>query len=292
MRLSVPGIVAEPGLSAYIHQVSLYPMLSPENEYMLAKRVVEHQDIKAAHNLVTSHLRLVVKMAMNLRGYGVLLMDLISEGNLGLMHAVKKFNPDLGYRLSTYAMWWIKASMQEFIIKSKSLVKIGTTIAQKKLFFNLNKIKNKIEAFDQSRIKGDLSQQQTTTIANQLQISEKDVTSMNRRMSLADVSLDSPVEATSDDKTLLETIADQNIAHDVVLSESSDLDYKRKLFNESLNKLNPREQDVITSRHLQDDTLTLDDLSKKYNVSRERVRQIEARAMEKITAYCAQQYSV
>ena len=292
MKVNLPSIIAEPGLSAYIKQISGYPILSPENEYMLAKRVLEHEDVKAAHDLVTSHLRLVVKLAMKMRGYGVLLMDLISEGNLGLMHAVKKFNPDLGCRLSTYAMWWIKAAMQEFVIKTKSLVKIGTTIAQKKLFFNLNKIKNKIEALDRTRIKGDLSTQQTTAIATQLHISEKDVTSMDRRMFASDISLDSPIDASNDHKTLLEIIADQRVAHDIELSENDDLDYKRKIFSSSFGQLNPREQDVITSRHLKEETLTLDDLSKKYKVSRERVRQIEARAMEKITAYCAQHYSV
>jgi RNA polymerase sigma-32 factor len=281
MNNYLPSVIADPSLASYMRQANSYPLLSQEDEYILAKRVSEYQDVESAQKLITSHLRLVVKMAFDMRGYGVALMDLISEGNIGLMHAVKKFNPELGYRLSTYAMWWIKAAMQEFIIRSKSLVKIGTTLAQKKLFFNLNKIKAKIEHLEGS----DLSQHNTKSIAERLQISEREVTDMNRRMTLPDVSLDDPITQDAE-STMLETIEDSRESHELTLGDKQDYARRSTLFYQSMGKLNDREKQIISARHLQDSPSTLEELSQKFGVSRERVRQIESRAMEKIKEHC------
>jgi RNA polymerase sigma-32 factor len=279
------SVSIEQGLSSYIKQVNTYKMLSHEEEQMLAKRVVEEQDSSAAHVLITSHLRLVVKVAMGMRNYGLPVMDLISEGNIGLMHSVKKFNPDLGYRLSTYAMWWIKAAMQEFVIRSWSLVKIGTTAAQKKLFFNLSKIKNKIR-----NIHGEsgpsLSMQDISKVAEELNVSEKDVKQMEQRV-WKDVSLDTPMDSENENgSTMIEALSDHTQNHEEALSQDSDLDYKRRIFLEATESLNDREKYIISSRNLSDPPKTLEDLSQKFGISRERVRQIEVRAMEKVKGYC------
>jgi RNA polymerase sigma-32 factor len=288
MSINTPALQHDQGLSLYIKQVNGYSLLTAEREYMLAKRVTDYQDVEAAHSLVTSHLRLVVKIALNMRGYGISLMDLISEGNIGLMHAVKKFKPDLGYRLSTYAMWWIKASMQEFIIKSWSLVKIGTTVAQKKLFFNLNKIKRKIQNLEGIDSTSNLSIKDAKFIANELQLDEKDVLSMNHRLNSGDVSLDNPILSRDGEEsgTLLETIVDNKDSHELKLAEDQELNSRRRLFRNAVTQLNDREKDIVVSRRLQEKAATLEDLSKKYNVSRERVRQIEVRALEKIKGHC------
>ncbi|MCH9753825.1 MAG: RNA polymerase sigma factor RpoH [Alphaproteobacteria bacterium] len=281
----LPSVSSEQGLNSYIKQVNTYKMLSQEEEQMLARRVSEEQDSEAAHVLITSHLRLVVKVAMGMRNYGLSMMDLISEGNIGLMHAVKKFNPDLGHRLSTYAMWWIKAAMQEFVVKSWSLVKIGTTAAQKKLFFNLNKIKNKIRSVHGGSTLS-LSKKDVTQVAQELNVSEKDVQEMEQRVG-KDISLDTPVDAENDNgSTMIEGLADYSQSHEEALSEDSDLDHKRKIFLEATASLNEREKYIISARNLRDAPETLEDLSQKFGVSRERVRQIEARAMEKIKDYC------
>lgn len=277
----VPTSTLDSSVASYMKNANTYPMLTQEDEYILAKRVSEYQDVEAAQKLITSHLRLVVKIAFDMRGYGVAIMDLISEGNIGLMHSVKKFNPELGHRLSTYAMWWIKAAMQEFIIRSRSLVKMGTTLAQKKLFFNLNKIKAKIEHLEGS----DLSKHNTKVIAERLQISEKEVIDMNRRMTLHDVSLDAPLEQDGEG-TVLETIEDTKISHEHELSNKQEYSRQSSLFYKAMEHLNEREKQIINSRHLQESQSTLEELSQKFSVSRERIRQIEARALEKIKGYC------
>jgi len=288
MSTNIALIQSDKILCDYVKEVNKYPLLSAEEEYMLAKRVADYQDVEAAHSLVTTHLRLVVKVAMQMRGYGIALMDLISEGNIGLMHAVKKFNPDLGYRLSTYAMWWIKANIQEFIMKSWSLVKIGTTIAQKKLFFSLNKAKKAIQSLDGSSESCSLSQQNIKSIANDLHVTEKEVLDMNQRLSMNDVSLDSIIRYEDNDNevTLLDTISDNSEGHEIEIANEQETDHRRKMFNIALDTLNERERDVVLSRHALESAVTLDDLSKKYGVSRERIRQIETRAFEKLKQYC------
>ena len=285
MYKALSRVTTEFGLTNYIRQIRQYPMLSADEEYMLAMRVFEDQDIKAAHILVTSHLRLVVKVAFKMRKFGMALMDLISEGNIGLMCAVKKFNPHLGYRLSTYALWWIKASIQEFIIKTCSLVKMGTTIAQKKLFFNLNKLKARIQNFSN---KASLSEDDVSNISTELNVSKKEVKEMDLRMSSYDVSLDSELGNGSEGNShsFLSVIPDQRDNHELILANSEDLTTKRKLFAEGMELLNKREKDIIISRRLKSDGDTLDILSNKYKVSRERIRQIEVRAMEKLQSYC------
>ena len=273
------------GLTQYLQEIRKYPVLSVEEEYALARSVVEHQDISAAHQLVTSHLKLVVKIALSMRGYGISLMDLISEGNIGLMHAVKKFNPELGHRLSTYAMWWIKASIQEYVIKSWSMVKIGTTVAQKKLFFNLNKLKQKIRNFH-SRSHDHLSNEDVDVIATQLNVTHQEVKEMDTRLSGNDYSLDNPIHNDDGDSTtMLDFIPENRANQEVILAHSQEENLKKKLFNKAMSTLNEREQAIISARHLQDDPETLDTLSKKYNISRERIRQIETRALEKLKEY-------
>lgn len=288
MSANIALIQSDKILSDYVREVSKYPLLSVEEEYMLAKRVADYQDVEAAHSLVTTHLRLVVKVAMQMRGYGIALMDLISEGNIGLMHAVKKFNPELGYRLSTYAMWWIKANIQEFIMKSWSLVKIGTTIAQKKLFFSLNKAKKAIQALDGRNGDYALSEQNIKSIANDLHVTEREVVDMDNRLSMNDVSLDNVIRYEDNDKeiTLLDTISDNGETHEIEIANNQETDQRRKLFNLAIDKLNDREKDIVLSRHALESAVTLDDLSKKYGVSRERIRQIESRAFEKLKQYC------
>jgi len=270
-------IVNEGGLARYLAEIRKFPLLDPQEEYMLAKRWREHQDTEAAHQLVTSHLRLVAKIAMGYRGYGLPISEVIAEGNIGLMQAVKRFEPERGFRLATYAMWWIRASIQEYILRSWSLVKMGTTAAQKKLFFNLRRVKGQIEALEE----GDLRPDQVKTIATRLGVPEAEVVSMNRRLASPDSSLNAPVggEAESEWKDWL---ADDALDQETQLAESEELDERRTLLSTALEELTPRERDILEARRLRDDPVTLEDLSVKYDISRERVRQIEVRAFEKL----------
>jgi len=246
---------------------------------MLAKRWVEHEDAEAAHKLVTSHLRLVAKIAMGYRGYGLPLSELIAEGNIGLMQGVKKFDPDKGFRLATYAMWWIKASIQEFILRSWSLVKIGTTASQKKLFFNLRRLKGKLQAVED----GDLHPDDVKKIATTLQVSEDDVISMNRRMAMGgDTSLNVPLRQDSDSGEWMDWLADDTPRQDEIVAEREEADMRHELLMAAMEELNERERHIFTERRLKEEPATLDDLSKEYNVSRERIRQIEVRAFEKV----------
>ncbi len=251
-------------------------MLEKEEEYMLAKAWVEHGDRDAAHKLVTSHLRLVAKIAMGYRGYGLPVNELISEGNVGMMQAVKRFDPERGFRLATYAMWWIKASIQEYILRSWSLVKIGTTAAQKKLFFNLRRTKNQLKAFDENLHPDDI-----TKIAKKLDVSEDDVVSMNQRMAGADHSLNAPLKVEGDGEWQ-DWLVDEEPDQETAYAEEEELDIRRELMAEAMKSLNEREQEILTERRLQDEPKTLEDLSQEYNISRERVRQIEVRAFEKL----------
>jgi len=251
-------------------------MLEKEEEYMLAKAWVEHGDRDAAHKLVTSHLRLVAKIAMGYRGYGLPVNELISEGNVGMMQAVKRFDPERGFRLATYAMWWIKASIQEYILRSWSLVKIGTTAAQKKLFFNLRRAKNQLKAFDEN-----LHPDQIAKIAKDLDVSEDDVVSMNQRMSGGDHSLNAPLKVEGDGEWQ-DWLVDEDQDQETYLAEEEELDIRRELMAEAMKSLNEREQEILTERRLQDEPKTLEDLSQEYGISRERVRQIEVRAFEKL----------
>ena len=274
---NLPAIASdEGGLQRYLQQIRQFPMLQPDEEYMLAKRWREHGDREAAHRLVTSHLRLVAKIAMGYRGYGLPISEIISEGNVGLMQAVKRFEPEKGFRLATYAMWWIKAAIQEFILRSWSLVKMGTTASQKKLFFNLRKVKGQIQAIEE----GDLRPDQVSEIATRLGVSEDDVVSMNRRLS-GDTSLNAPVRAESEGEWQ-DWLVDEAESQETRLVESEELSMRVKLLEESLQKLNDRERRVFEARRLRDEPLTLEELSQEFGVSRERIRQIEVRAFEKI----------
>ena len=265
-------------LNRYLQEIRKFPMLAPEEEYMLGKRWKEHGDTQAAHKLITSHLRLVAKIAMGYRGYGLPVGEVIQEGNIGLMQAVKKFEPDKGFKLATYAMWWIKASIQEYVLRSWSLVKIGTTASQKKLFFNLRRIKSRINALEE----GDLKPAQVKYIAKSLGVDEKDVVSMNRRMG-GDTSLNAPLRNDADGEgEWQDFLVDKSDNQETVLVESQESQIRQGLLGEALSKLNERERRVIEARKLQDEPLTLDDLSKEFNVSRERIRQIEVRAFEKL----------
>lgn len=286
MKLSATALsTASGGLTQYMREIRKYPVLSAEEEYVLAKAVADHQDINAAHKLVTSHLKLVVKIALSMRGYGMSLMDLISEGNIGLMHAVKKFNPELGHRLSTYAMWWIKASIQEYVVRSWSMVKIGTTVAQKKLFFNLNKVKEKIRNFHM-RSHDSLSNEDVNNIAAQLNVTNQEVKDMDMRLSGNDCSLDNPIyNDEGNSTTMLEYIPENRANQEIALSTYQEASLKKKLFDNAMLTLSEREQAIISARHLQESPETLDALSKKYNISRERIRQIEAKALEKLKNY-------
>ncbi|MCL2505349.1 MAG: RNA polymerase sigma factor RpoH [Alphaproteobacteria bacterium] len=269
----------EDSLAYYLKEIRCFNMLTPEEETELARAWRDSGDLKAAHKLVTSHLRLVAKIAMGYRGYGLPVADLIAEGNLGMMQAVKKFDPDRGFRLSTYAMWWIRAAIQEYILHSWSLVKIGTTAAQKKLFFNLRRLKNEMQAIED----GDLSNEQVALIAKQLSVAENEVVSMNRRLIGYDKSLNAPVGRDSEDTAEAQDfIADGAEGTDVVLAENQELEKRRKLLLKAMENLNDREKQVIIARRLTDTPLTLEELSLKLGVSRERVRQIEARTFEKL----------
>ncbi|MBN8553307.1 MAG: RNA polymerase sigma factor RpoH [Caulobacterales bacterium] len=269
----------EQGLSRYLTEIRKFPMLSKDEEFMLAKRWSEHQDPEAAHKLVTSHLRLVAKIAMGYRGYGLPIGEVISEGNVGLMQAVKKFDPDKGFRLATYAMWWIRASIQEYILRSWSLVKMGTTAAQKKLFFNLRKAKSQISAFEE----GDLHPEHLEQIATKLGVTEAEVTSMNRRMSGGgDASLNAPMRADGESEWQDWLADDDAVSQETVLAESEEHSLRMELLQEAMQELNERERHILTQRRLIDDPLTLEELAGQYGVSRERVRQIEVRAFEKL----------
>jgi len=277
MAASYPTIRDQNGVSQYLREIRQFPMLEPDEEFMLAKRWREHEDSDAAHQLVTSHLRLVAKIAMGYRGYGLPVGELISEGNVGLMQAVKRFDPDRGFRLATYAMWWIRASIQEYILHSWSLVKMGTTAAQKKLFFNLRKIKGKLEAIDD----GDLSPENVEYIASALNVPERDVISMNRRMLGPDQSLNAPVreEGGGEWQDWLES---PETDQESTVLESEELAHRSAQLMRSMEVLNEREKHILSERRLKDEPATLEQLSKVYGISRERVRQIEARAFEKL----------
>ena len=274
---ALPALANEGGLGHYLAEIRKFPLLDPQEEYMLAKRWREHQDPEAAHRLVTSHLRLVAKIAMGYRGYGLPIAEIVSEGNVGLMQAVKRFEPEKGFRLATYAMWWIRASIQEYILRSWSLVKMGTTAAQKKLFFNLRRTKGQIEALEE----GDMTHEHVETIAKKLGVSEEEVVNMNRRMSGPDSSLNAPMGADSD-MEWQDWLADDTLDQETRLAETEELDERRTLLSAALDELTERERDILQERRLKDDPATLEELSKKYDISRERVRQIEVRAFEKL----------
>jgi len=275
---AMPNISPEGNLARYLDEIRRFPMLSAEEEYTLAKDWRDQGNIEAAHKLVTSHLRLVAKIAMGYRGYGLPMGELIAEGNLGMMHAVKRFEPEKGFRLSTYAMWWIKASIQEYILRSWSLVKIGTTAAQKKLFFNLRRIKGQIKAVED----GDLSAEQVEHIANELNVSEDEVVSMNRRMAGGDHSLNAPVSSDGESMEWMDWLVDERETHDTTFEEAEEYDARRKLLIEAMKDLNEREIAIIEARRLSDTPETLENLSQRFGISRERVRQIESRAFEKL----------
>ncbi|WP_321501600.1 RNA polymerase sigma factor RpoH [Breoghania sp.] len=278
-QTALPAISAgENGLSRYLTEIRRFPMLEPQQEYMLAKRYQEHEDPDAAHKLVTSHLRLVAKIAMGYRGYGLPIGEVISEGNVGLMQAVKRFEPDKGFRLATYAMWWIKASIQEYILRSWSLVKMGTTANQKRLFFNLRKVKGQIQALDE----GDLKPEDVSTIATRLGVSEEEVISMNRRLS-GDTSLNAQIRNDGDGGgEWQDWLVDESDSQETILAEQEELDHRRSMLHRALGVLNDRERRIFEARRLSEDPITLEDLSTEFGVSRERVRQIEVRAFEKV----------
>ena len=265
------------GLSIYLAQIKKFPMLDAEEEYMLAKNWRENGNLKSAHKLVTSHLRLVAKIAMGYRGYGLPVNELISEGNLGLMQAVKKFDPEKGFRLATYAMWWIKAAIQEYVLRSWSLVKMGTTTAQKKLFFNLKKIKNQIAAGQD----GDLRDEQVKEISKRLDVESHEVVNMNRRMMGQEQSLNAPIKSGETDEWQ-DWLVDDSLDQELVISQKQEYDDKKELLNSAMKILNDREKEIITARRLSEEPQTLEELSKKYKISRERVRQIETKAFEKL----------
>ena len=273
---ALPSVSSEGGLSRYLQEIRQFPMLQPDEEFMLAKQWKEQGDREAAHKLVTSHLRLVAKIAMGYRGYGLPISEVVSEGNVGLMQAVKRFEPDKGFRLATYAMWWIKASIQEFILRSWSLVKMGTTASQKKLFFNLRKVKGQIQALEE----GDLRPDQVKEIARRLGVPEEDVVSMNRRLS-GDASLNAPVRAESEGEWQ-DWLVDDTDTQEDVLVESEEKRMRLELLTEAMDKLTDRERRVFEARRMQEDPATLEDLSQEFGVSRERIRQIEVRAFEKV----------
>ena len=274
---SLPILTAESGLTRYLEEIRRFPMLEPQEEYMLAKRWREHGDRDAAHRLVTSHLRLVAKIAMGYRGYGLPIAEVISEGNVGLMQAVKRFEPEKGFRLATYAMWWIKASIQEYILRSWSLVKMGTTANQKKLFFNLRKAKSKISALEE----GDMRPDQVKLIAKRLGVTEQDVIDMNRRLG-GDASLNAPIRDDGDSGEWQDWLVDDAPSAERVMEENEELDNRRKALGEALTVLNDRERRIFEARRLAEDPITLEELADEFGVSRERVRQIEVRAFEKV----------
>jgi RNA polymerase sigma-32 factor len=274
---TLPVLTAEGGLSRYLEEIRRFPMLEPQEEYMLAKSWREHGDRIAAHRLVTSHLRLVAKIAMGYRGYGLPISEVISEGNVGLMQAVKRFEPEKGFRLATYAMWWIKAAIQEYILRSWSLVKMGTTANQKKLFFNLRKAKSKISALEE----GDLRPEQVQIIAKRLGVTEQDVVEMNRRLG-GDVSLNAPIREDGDSGEWQDWLVDESSSQEARLVASEESDNRRQALGEALGVLNERERRIFEARRLVDEPITLEELADEFGVSRERVRQIEVRAFEKV----------
>ena len=279
INANLPGI-SEGSLSSYLERIKKYPMLEAEEEYMLAKSWKERGNLKAAHKLVTSHLRLVAKVAMGYRGYGLPVSELVSEGNIGLMQAVRKFDPDKGFRLATYAIWWVKAAMQEYIIRSWSLVKMGTTTAQKKLFFNLKKLRNQISPLAQ----GDLKTEHVDEIAKRLDVKKEEVISMNRRMQGSDKSLNTPINNVEGEESedWQDWLVDKNLDQELLLSQKQEMEKRKKLMDGSISILNEREKEILKARRLSEDKVTLDDLSKKYKISRERIRQIESSAFEKL----------
>jgi RNA polymerase sigma-32 factor len=274
---ALPSIASEGALARYLQEIRRFPMLAADEEYMLAKRWREDNDPEAAHRLVTSHLRLVAKIAMGYRGYGLPLSELISEGNVGMMQAVKRFDPDRGFRLATYAMWWIRASIQEYILHSWSLVKIGTTAAQKKLFFNLRRLKGQIQAIED----GDLTPEHVAKIAKELDVPEVDVVNMNRRLMAPDNSLNAPLRADGEGEWQ-DWLVDDDPSQESKLSDRQELGLRRDLLKTAMSHLTERERDILTERRLKENPTTLEDLSAKYGISRERVRQIEVRAFEKL----------
>ena len=278
---NLPAPSPEQGLNRYLQEIRKFPLLEPEQEYMLAKAWVDHQDPKAAHQLVTSHLRLAAKIAMGYRGYGLPQAEVISEANVGLMQAVKRFDPERGFRLATYAMWWIRASIQEYILRSWSLVKLGTTSAQKKLFFNLRKAKSKIGALEE----GDLRPENVAQIAHDLNVTEREVVDMNRRLSSGDASLNATVGSDGDSTSQWQDwLEDEDADQASAYAESEELDARRALLVRAMDTLTEREKDILMQRRLVDEPVTLEDLSERYDVSRERIRQIEVRAFEKLQA--------
>ena len=276
-RSIVPAITPESSLTRYLQQIREFPMLTIDEEYMLSKRWLDHDDVDAAGQMVNSHLRLVAKIAMGYRGYGLPVAELISEGNVGMMQAVKRFDPEKGFRLATYAMWWIRAAIQEYILHSWSLVKMGTTAAQKKLFFNLRKVKGQLKAIDD----GDLHPDTVTKIADRLNVSENDVVQMNRRMAAPDGSLNAPVRIDGDGEWQ-DWLVDDTPDQEFMLAESEELEQRRTWMSEGMKSLNEREQHILTERRLKENPSTLEELSTQYDISRERVRQIEVRAFEKL----------
>lgn len=280
-KINLPVLSSDSGFHRYLQEINQIPSLSQEEEFLLAKAYLERNDIEAAHKLVTSHLKLVAKIALSYRGYGLPVVDLVSEGNLGLMQAIKKYNPDLGYRLSTYAMWWIKASVQEYILRSWSLVKIGTTAAQKKLFFSLGKIKHKLSNLYSRQVgEGDFPE-----IAQMLEVSTQDVADMNRRMSGGDVSLNLHIGDEADSAEMIDFIQENKPGQDLILVNRQESASKHKMLANGMKLLNDRELFILQSRKLLENPLTLDELSQKFNISKERVRQIENKAFEKLQEY-------
>ena len=277
MKTNLPSIAIEGSLSSYLTQIKKFPMLTAEEEYMLAKSWKDRGNLKSAQKLITSHLRLVAKIAMGYRGYGLPVSEMVSEGNIGLMRAVKKFEPEKGFRLATYAMWWIKASIQEYVLRSWSLVKMGTTTAQKKLFFNLKKIKNQISPNNT----GELNSKHVDEIARRLNVKKEEVVSMNRRLLAKEKSLNDPVKD-GESGEWQDWIVDENINQETKLSNEQEFNQRKKLMNESMAILNLREKEILTARRLSNNISTLEDLSKKYKLSRERIRQIETKAFEKL----------
>ena len=276
-NLNLPAISVDGGLTNYLAQIKKFPMLTAEEEYMLAKRWKKRGDLKSAQKLITSHLRLVAKIAMKYRGYGLPVNEMISEGNIGLMQAVKKFEPEKGFKLATYAMWWIKASIQEYILRSWSLVKMGTTTAQKKLFFNLKKIKNQLSINNTN----DLKNEHVEEISKRLNVKKEEVVSMNRRLLGKEKSLNDPIKD-EDGGQWQDWLIDDKINHEIAFSEKQEFNQRKNLMNEAMNVLNLREKEILTARRLSDEATTLEDLSKKYKISRERIRQIETKAFEKL----------
>jgi RNA polymerase sigma-32 factor len=274
---NLPSLVSDSNLARYLAEIRQFPMLEQSEEFMLAKRWQEHQDTEAAHKMVTSHLRLVAKIAMGYRGYGLPMSEVISEGNVGLMQAVKRFDPDKGFRLATYAMWWIRAAIQEYILHSWSLVKIGTTAAQKKLFFNLRRVKGQLKALEE----GDLKPETVKEIATRLDVPESDVVDMNRRLAAPDHSLNAPVRMDGEGEWQ-EWLVDEGDSQETLLAESQEFGRRQKLLDRALKLLNPRERRILSERRLKDEPTTLEDLSKEFGISRERVRQIEVRAFDKV----------